>query len=117
VFNFANEGVFTQDALNAFSDSFFYGSNFWVELKEFEQVQASGLQLTKSPGQFWVYLGSIMLVIGIFCMLYIQEIRLWVMKKSDSKKLILAFASNRDQIDFEKFVYKTKDEIKDFYSK
>jgi hypothetical protein len=50
-------------------------------------------------------------------MLYIQEIRLWIMKKSDSKKLILAFASNRDQIDFEKFVYKTKDEIKDFYSK
>ena len=58
-----------------------------------------------------------MLVIGIFCMLYIQEIRLWIMKKSDSKNLILAFASNRDQIDFEKFVHKTKDEIKDFYSK
>ena len=117
IFNFDNEGVFTQDALNAYSDSFFYGSNFWVELKDFEQVQASGLQLTKSPGQFWVYLGSIMLVIGIFCMLYIQEIRLWIMKKSDSKNLILAFASNRDQIDFEKFVYKTKEEIKDFYSK
>jgi hypothetical protein len=50
-------------------------------------------------------------------MLYIQEIRLWIMKKSDSKNLILAFASNRDQIDFEKFVYKTKEEIKDFYSK
>ena len=117
IFNFDNEGFFTQDTLNAYSDSFFYGSNFWVELKDFEQVQASGLQLTKSPGQFWVYLGSIMLVIGIFCMLYIQEIRLWIMKKSDSKNLILAFASNRDQIDFEKFVYKTKEEIKDFYSK
>ncbi len=117
IFNFDNGGVFTQDALNAFSDSFFYGSNFWVELKDFEQVQASGLQLTKSPGQFWVYLGSIMLVLGIFCMLYIQEIRLWIMKKSDSKNLILAFASNRDQIDFEKFVHKTTDEIKDFYSK
>ena len=117
IFNLDNEGVFTQDTLNAYSDSFFYGSNFWVELKDFEQVQASGLQLTKSPGQFWVYLGSIMLVIGIFCMLYIQEIRLWIMKKSDSKNLILAFASNRDQIDFEKFVYKTKEEIKDFYSK
>lgn len=116
-FNFDNAGVFTQDSLNAFSDSFFYGSNFWVELKDFEQVQASGLQLTKSPGQFWVYLGSIMLVIGIFCMLYIQEIRLWIMKKSDSKNLILAFASNRDHLDFEKFVYKTKDHIEDFYAK
>ena len=57
-----------------------------------------------------------MLVIGIFCMLYIQEIRLWIMKKNGSKNLILAFASNRDQIDFEKFVDKTKNEIKKFYS-
>ena len=116
LFNLDEIESFTQDALNAYSDSFFYGSNFLVELKDFEQVQASGLQLTKSPGQFWVYLGSIMLVIGIFCMLYIQEIRLWIMKKNGSKNLILAFASNRDQIDFEKFVDKTKNEIKKFYS-
>ena len=64
-FNFDDVTVFSQDALNGYSDSFFYGSNFWVELRDFDHIQASGLQLTKSPGQFWVYLGSIMLVLGI----------------------------------------------------
>ncbi len=116
LFNFDDIGIFTQDSLNAFSDSFFYGSSYWVELKDFEQVQASGLQLTKSPGQFWVYLGSILLVIGIFCMLYIQEARLWIMKKSGSKKIILAFASNRDHIDFERFVLKTRKDIQSLFS-
>ena len=33
-------------------------------------------------GQIWVYLGSILLVMGIFCMIYIQEIRLWIFIKN-----------------------------------
>ncbi len=115
IFDFDVVEVFTQDSLNAFSDSFFYGSNYWVELKEFDQVQASGLQLTKSPGQFWVYLGSLMLVVGIFAMIYVQEVRLWLYRKRGSKKLILAFASNRDHSDFNKFVLKTKNQINKFY--
>ncbi len=50
----------------------------FFELKDYQHIQASGLQLTKSPGQVWVYIGSIMLVLGIFCMIYIQEVRLWI---------------------------------------
>ncbi len=115
-FNFDDVTVFSQDALNGYSDSFFYGSNFWVELRDFDHIQASGLQLTKSPGQFWVYLGSIMLVLGIFCMIYIQEARLWIVRKKGSKKITLAFASNREHLEFEKFVLDTKDKIKRFYS-
>jgi len=115
LFNFDDVSVFTQDALNGYSDSFFYGSNFWIELKDFEHIQASGLQLTKSPGQFWVYLGSIMLVLGIFCMIYIQEARLWIVRKKGSKKVTLAFASNREHLEFEKFVLDTKAKIKKFY--
>ena len=86
-----------------------------IELKDFEHIQASGLQLTKSPGQFWVYLGSIMLVLGIFCMIYIQEARLWIVRKKGSKKVTLAFASNREHLEFEKFVLDTKAKIKKFY--
>jgi cytochrome c biogenesis protein len=115
LFNFDDVSVFTQDALNGYSDSFFYGSNFWIQLKDFEHIQASGLQLTKSPGQFWVYLGSIMLVLGIFCMIYIQEARLWIVRKKGSKKVTLAFASNREHLEFEKFVLDTKAKIKKFY--
>ena len=103
---------FIQDALTAYSDSFFYGVPLYLELKEFKEVQASGLQLTKSPGQFWVYLGSILLVLGIFCMIYIQEIRLWIFRKKGSNRLIVSLATNRDRMDFDQYAIEFKDKIK-----
>ena len=103
---------FIQDALTAYSDSFFYGVPLYLELKEFNEVQASGLQLTKSPGQFWVYLGSILLVLGIFCMIYIQEIRLWILVKKGSNSLIVSLATNRDRMDFDQYAIELKDNIK-----
>ena len=103
---------FIQDALTAYSDSFFYGVPLYLELKDFKHVQASGLQLTKSPGQIWVYLGSILLVMGIFCMIYIQEIRLWIFIKNGSNSLIVSLATNRDRMDFDQYAIGLKDKIK-----
>ena len=91
---------FIQDALNTLSDRFFYGHDLYLELETYEHIQASGLQLTKAPGQFWVYLGSLFLVLGIFCMIYIQEVRLWIFKKNKSNKAILAMSTNREHLDF-----------------
>jgi cytochrome c biogenesis protein len=93
---------FIQDALNAYSDSFFYGPSPFIILNEFEKIYASGLQLTKDPGKVWVYVGSLLLVIGIFCMIYVQEIRLWIIQNSKNKYAV-AFASNRDHLDFDKY--------------
>jgi len=64
------------------------------------------LQLTKSPGQFWVYLGSVLLVLGIFCMIYIQEVRLWILKKKDNKDILLALTTNRHRLEFDQFAHK-----------
>jgi cytochrome c biogenesis protein len=90
----AASGRFVQDALNAMSDGFFYGSPVYFHLNSFEQVQASVFQLTRSPGQNIVYLGSALLVLGIFAMLYIHERRLWLLVKPDGRAL-LAFSSQR----------------------
>ena len=111
LFDFKDLPLFSQDALNAYSDSFFYGTSLFLELKDFEHVQASGLQLTKSPGQFWVYLGSMMLVIGIFCMIYIQEVRLWVLKKKGRKNILLSITTNRHHLAFDKFAADIKSKI------
>jgi cytochrome c biogenesis protein len=111
VFEFKDLSLFTQDALNAYSDSFFYGAPLFLELKDFEHVQASGLQLTKSPGKFWVYLGSIMLVIGIFCMIYVQEVRLWVLKKKNNKNILLTLTTNRHHLTFDKYADEIKNKI------
>ncbi len=112
IFPTNDSSSFIQDALTAYSDSFFYGVPLYLELKDFKHVQASGLQLTKSPGKFWVYLGSILLVFGIFCMIYIQEIRLWIFRKEGSNKLVVSLATNRDRIDFDQNAIRLKNQIK-----
>ncbi|MEY3838907.1 MAG: hypothetical protein RLZ90_706, partial [Pseudomonadota bacterium] len=73
---------FIQDSLNAYSDMFFFGAPYYFELTNYEQKEASGLQLTKSPGQFWVYLGSLSLVLGIFSMIYLHERKFWLLIKA-----------------------------------
>ncbi|MES2499449.1 MAG: cytochrome c biogenesis protein ResB [Pseudomonadota bacterium] len=98
-----------QDSLNAFSDAFFYGTPYYLQLADFKQVEASGLQLTKSPGQKWVYLGSVLLVLGIFSMFYIRERRIWLLVKSD--EVLFAMSANRKNLDFEQDFERTKKQL------
>lgn len=90
---------FIHDSLNTISDSFFYGTPFYLQLSEFEQREASGLQLARSPGKNLVYLGSLLLVAGIFAMIYIRERRVWLWLNKTS--LLFAMSSNRKNRDFE----------------
>jgi cytochrome c biogenesis protein len=91
-----------RDSLNAFSDIFFFGTPYYLQLEQFEHKEASGLQLTKSPGQKWVYLGSVLLVLGIFAMMYIRERRIWLSLRTHKQQVHFAMASNRKNLDFEK---------------
>ena len=81
-----------QESLTALSDMFFYGSPYYLSLQSFEQKQASGFQITKSPGKPWVYAGSVLLVLGVFCMFYVSERRLWLLVKPVSHELLFAMS-------------------------
>jgi cytochrome c biogenesis protein len=69
-------------------------------MTKFEQREASGLQLTRSPGKNLVYLGSVLLVLGIFAMIYIRERRIWLLIKPE-KSVLFAMSANRKNRDFE----------------
>jgi cytochrome c biogenesis protein len=84
---------FYGDALLAMSTSLNYGNEFYLQPVGFTEVKASTFQLTRAPGQPLVYLGSVMLVLGIFCMFYIRENRVWIWLSEG--RLLLAFTSNR----------------------
>ena len=64
--------------------------------------QASGLQATRSPGQWWVYLGSLMLVIGTLAMAFIRERRVWLHITPDGvgNQVTLAMSSTRRTYDY-----------------
>jgi len=97
-------GRFLQLATNALSDSFFYGAPVYLQLDEFEEVKASVLQVTRSPGKKIVYLGCVLLVAGIFAMFYIRERRLWiwVRQDGDGAHALMAMSTQRKTLDFEK---------------
>jgi cytochrome c biogenesis protein len=100
-----NNAKFLQASINAVADAFFYGAPVYLQLKDFEEVKASVLQVTRSPGKNIVYLGCLLLVLGIFAMLYIRERRLWVWVKSDGgngSHALMALSTQRKTLDFEK---------------
>ena len=92
---------FIRDALTVVSARHLYESPIYLQLASFDEVKASGFQLTRSPGKNIVYLGSILLVAGIFSMFYIRERRLFLLAKPNDSQLLLAMSSNRKTIDFE----------------
>ncbi len=93
--------AFLQDSLNAISDLFFYGEPIYLQMTKFEQREASGLQLTRSPGKNLVYSGSVLLVLGIFAMIYIRERRIWLLIKPQQHSVLFAMSANRKNRDFE----------------
>ena len=92
-------GWLVRDSLNSISDIFIYGAPVYLQLMQYEEVKASGLQLTRSPGQNVVYLGSALLVLGVFFMLFVQERRVWLRVKSGS--VLFAMSGAKHTLDFE----------------
>lgn len=91
---------FLIDSLVGASALFDYGAPVLMQLDGFDEVKASGLQITRSPGKTIVYLGSVLLVLGIICMFYIRELRVWVLIKSGQTRV--AMASNRKTSDLDR---------------
>ncbi|CAN7181049.1 cytochrome c biogenesis protein ResB [Trinickia sp. LjRoot230] len=112
---------FVQSSINALSDSFLYGSPVYLQLDSFKQVQASVFQLTRAPGKKLVYLGSLLLVLGIFSMFYVRERRLWLWLKdrptgaatgtASGVLALMAMSSARKTLDFEKEFALTRDKV------
>jgi len=73
-----------------------------LQLQSFEQVQASVFQVTRSPGKYVVYLGCLMLIVGIFAMFYIRDRRIWLWVKpaAAGSRITAAMATQKRTLDF-----------------
>ncbi|MGF7191695.1 cytochrome c biogenesis protein ResB [Robbsia andropogonis] len=106
---------FVQNTINALSDSFYYGAPVFLQLDNFHQVQASVFQLTRAPGERIVYLGSLMLVLGIFAMFYVRERRVWIWLRpaGDTRThVLMAMSTARRTMDFEKEYVRMRDAVR-----
>ena len=94
--------TFMTQAVLALSDSMFYPAPVLLQLADFKQVQASVFQVTRAPGQKLVYLGAVLLIIGVFAMLYIKERRLWIWIEptpTGTSRLRMALSCTRNTLD------------------
>jgi len=69
---------FYQDAIVALTGLADYDAPAYLQLSSFEHVQATGLEMTRSPGKYMVYLGCALLIAGVFMLFYIHPRRIWV---------------------------------------
>lgn len=110
-----SQGFLTQAVL-AISDAHFYPAPVAMMLTDFKQVQASVFQVARAPGKSVVYLGCLLLITGIFAMLYVRERRLWIWlakddSLSDSTAATMAFSVNRKTIDSDREFEHLKDKL------
>jgi cytochrome c biogenesis protein len=96
------EEAFFNDAVSVLAALPNYGSPFYLQLTGFQQVEASGLQVTRSSGAVVVYLGFALLTVGVFVLFYTSYRRLWVWLADEegATRLALAGAVNRRQAEF-----------------
>lgn len=103
---------FIQMATSALSDVNFYPAPLMFQLEDFTEVKASVFQVTKSPGKSMVYLGCLLLTLGIFAMFYLPERRIWVRSLGNGKQLF-AMSTSRKTLDFEREFNKYQKEFKE----
>lgn len=88
-------------AVLALSDAPLYPAPVVFQLQDFTQVQASVFQVARAPGQNVVYLGCLLLILGVFAMLYVRERRLWIWLAPEGAgaRATMALSSNRKTMD------------------
>jgi len=99
-----SDASYFDDALSAISLLGPYGSPMYLSLEDFTHIEASGLQITRAPGQNIVYLGCVMLMLGVFFMFYLHHRRVWLLitPQQDGSSVLLAATGHRERSDFDR---------------
>lgn len=108
------ETQFFQDTVLALSALPFYQSPFYLELRNFEHKEATGLQITRTPGKNYVYIGFAMLITGVFLLFYVSHQRIWIIleRHDNSTGLLIAGNTNRHKTEFSRKFAEMTDIIK-----
>jgi cytochrome c biogenesis protein len=102
-------------ALAALSDLTVYPAPAFFSLSNFKYVQASVFQVSRTPGKPIVYVGALLLILGVFSMFYIRDRRIWVWIKQDASgsgsAVLAAMTSQKRTLDFNREFERFKDAL------
>lgn len=79
-----------------------------VEFKDLWGAQYTGLQVRKDPGVWIVYLGCLVMSIGLYAAFFMSHSRVWVVLRDEknSTKVTIAASTNKNKIAFEQKIDK-----------
>ena len=114
--NDATRQRFVMDSMQAYTGLAKYPNPLLLQLKSYEEVNASGLQMTRSPGMKWVYLGSLLLTLGSILMFYVQPRRAWILINNNNLRFAMTAGRHKKDLDneFPQHTHNIQRLIKDF---
>ena len=78
-------------------------NDFIVTFEGVSSKEYTGLQVTKDPGVWIVWLGSGLMVFGLIVSFFFSHQRVWIrIPKGSGKEIILAGSANKNRVGFEK---------------
>lgn len=96
--------VWSRVAVAALSDLSMYPAPVFLSLADFKQVQASVFQVSRTPGKKVVYVGCLLLILGVFSMFFIRDRRVWLWitpgTQGGGSALYAAMTSQKRTLDF-----------------
>ncbi|OBS09204.1 cytochrome c biogenesis protein ResB [Acidihalobacter prosperus] len=105
---------FFQAAVPTLSVLPLYGSPVYLQMTNFKQIQAAGLQITRYPGAKVVWIGALMLLAGIFVMFFVSHRRIWLRTEArgdGGTRVLFAGTSNRNMMEFDNHFAQLKDAL------
>jgi len=68
-----------------------------------KQAFATGLQVAKDPGVWWVYIGCVLMLAGLFVAFFLSHKRVWAVVTPNGKgtiRILLAGSANKNRVGF-----------------
>ncbi len=76
---------------------------FYMSIDHVEHIQDTVLQVNRSPGKWFVYLGAVLLMLGVYFMIFVRDRRLWFLCKQTASGVEVRVAMNTQKytLDFQ----------------
>ena len=92
---------------------------YFFRVKEIEPQYYSGLQVTKDPGVWVVWIGCFLMMVGFYLAFFMAHRRVWVRltEKKGGTLVEIAGSSHRDRFEFEKELEKIEQALQGLFPK
>ena len=85
---------------------------FSLTLEKVSPLEYTGLQVTKDPGVWVVWIGCGLLVLGLIICFFFSHQRVWVRIPKSAGEIVLAGSANRNRIGFEKVFHQLVERVR-----